>query len=503
MKRLAVLLVAVVLAVGLIGSCSEAPLESALGPSSGMIDSVAWKAQMADRPGLFLSETMTDCGTGGGVCTFDPTNYHCGGTKVECSFQGQDIITIPTTMTPKTLIVSGSGALLCNSTMGKVTAYAPGNIPIETIDMAPISPGDCGEDNITFGATATFSWEGGITHIVIEPPSPWTFPVQGGGTGIASAFYSVQMNDEAIPFIVTCTPATPVRADSVTCTATKANQNSDATVTNWKWTSTTPDGFSFYREADKTATTWTGQIVGNGYVEVEGTLNGAAFPVPAKSNNIVTQPRNWSAVSSPVVLATPIPSGLTQAPRGVDGELGLHRGRYEQIFASVGFVSDGGPNTDFTYFTASPIRIQDTVFINEAMDVGGTFYLHQETDPGKRGNLPKGGGKIWWCGRSSVLDLRTIIQAHEGTQWQSQPASHTAIFNRVTDSLVRSEVEAWGSSQSPPASFFESIRRRAFIQDSLMDHDIGAINNFRWDDSVRQQVILRTNPEYKCRFKFF
>jgi hypothetical protein len=135
------------------------------------------------------------------------------------------------------------------------------------------------------------------------------------------------------------------------------------------------------------------------------------------------------------------------------------------------------------------------------MNVGGTFYLHQATDPGKRGNLPKGGGTIWWCGRSSVLDLRSIILAHEGTQWQSQPASHIAIFNRVTDSLVRTEVEAWGSGQSPSASFFDSIRQRAKVADSLMDYDIGAINNYRWDDSVHQQVIL--SPNYKCRFNFF
>lgn len=485
--RVRTALFVVALSAGLSWSCSDQPVESTMGPSSGTIDSVAWRARMAHRPGLMLSEAMTTCGNGA-TCTFAPTNFHCGGQKVECSLQTAPITNTPTSMTPKTLVVSGSGALLCNNTMGKVIAYDALNEAIDSVNLVPIDPSDCGADNITFGGTGTMTWEPGIDHVVISTPSPLTFPVQGGGTGIMSAFYTVDLNDEAIPFTVSC-PATAVRADSITCTATAVT---GAAVTRWMWRSDT-GGWTYERATDATALTWTGQIVGSGRVEVSGTLNGHSFPLPATSNLIAVQPRNWGP--TPKVVNIISPNNLPSQPRDTAGALGATLNTLQDITPSpVGFVNDGGPNQGYFYWKSFPVRLIHDVSINASMDAQQPFYNLQYLDPGMK--IKVKGVTTQWCGRGSVFPLRTIIRQHEGTQ--SELDSHVGWTDTTVDHAMP-RVEEVGDPNGGPVNLLDSIRIHMHIVDSIYDLPGNTKNPFQIDGL--RQVLLPNN--YRCRFQYW
>lgn len=493
MKRLAGILSTVIILVGFAGSCTDQPLEPTAGSPIGMIDSVAWRAQMAHRQGLYLSETMTTCGDGA-ACTFAPTNYHCGPNKVECTFQWAPITVTPTSMTAKTFTISGLGALLCNDTMGQVIAYDTAGSVVDSVDLVPITPSDCGADNITYGGGGTVTSQSGIDHIVIKPPSPWTFPT-GGGTGIATAYYTVQLNDEAIPFTVSC-PATPIRASTITCTASKVDTASSAAVTGWRWVADT-GVLSVVRSTNVTSLTWTGTVVASGHVEVSADVGGHPFPLPAISNSMVVQPRNWSALSAFKTLDLVSPNTLPAQPVDSEGQLGV-TSSLPAVATNpnpLDSIADGGPNNTFRYYTAIPMIVHHHISINASMNSGQPFYNLQDLVAGKTQSGPHG-LKYRWCWQSRVPLLQEIIKAHEGTQ--SEAASHVGFYNRALDSLSRVEIERVANTTGEPTSLLQSIADRAGIVDSLYDYS--PQNVYKIDPAL--QVIFPQDTT-RCRFRYF
>lgn len=493
--RIQGLLLVIGLCTGLLGGCSEQSPE-ALGPSATTIDSVAWKQQHANRTvGLFLTETMTTCGEGA-TCSFFPVNYQCGAPKAECGTQQSPITVNFTSMTPKTVVVSGSGALLCNETMGTVTAYDSTGTEVDVVNLIPIDPSDCGQDNITFGGTGTLTYLGGIDSIVIDPMSPFTFPVQGGGTGVASAFYTVQLNEDAIPFQVSCT-ATLVRAQTVTCTATPTDSGNGGAITGWKFYG--PDNYVRTRSVDTTSTTWSGKLLMSGHVEVRATINGASFPLPIRSNDIAATPRDWSQVSSVIQFGQRIPSLLRDSVSTIERQLG--RGMTALPPAgepnpSLSVVEDEGPNHLVWYYTASPYILQDTIRINETMAVGSVWYNIQETSD-RFVNLGHG-QRPFMCGRSRVPQMKPIIEVHEGLSWPTQPNSHAAAYFRAADSVIRLRIEAVASEDPPIDSLALSTFSTAF-----------AVSN-RVADTLFNNILMGPAPDslvsvggVQCKFRYF
>jgi hypothetical protein len=486
------------LAVASMASCTDEPFDSAIGPGAETIDSTAWREQMSHRSGLFLSAAMVTCGEGA-TCTFDPVDYHCGGQKVECSLQIDPITVRTTSMVPKTVVVSGRGALLCNETMGTVTAYDALNDPVATVTLVPIDARDCGTDNITFGGTGTLTWEGGIDHIVIEPMSPLTFPT-GGGTGIASATYTVLLNDVAIPFQVTCT-ATVVRADTVTCTATRTTTDSTAAITGWKFLSAAGD-FEYARATNVPDTTWTGMVVSAGHVEVTATAADTTFPLAIRSNDIVITPRNWNAVPVNKRFGQKVPSLLTAVPWTIESLLGRGNTAMFQEGSpgpnpTIGFVGDEGPNNGLFYFTGPPFFVEDSVRINEAMaDSTQWWFLQQTSDR----FVNFGGGKRYFmCGRQRVVQMRPLVEAHEGVSWTTQPNSHAAQYFRAADSIIRVDGEKAVGLDIPIDTLIARTQRSAI-----------AISNFIVDHTSANNLVMGPPPDslvtvggVHCKFAFF
>jgi hypothetical protein len=470
------------------GACADQPLEPTVGSGVRMIDSTAWRQQMAQREGLFLSGAMTECGVG--ACSFSPADYHCGGVKVECSTQTADIdVTWIVTDGRKTVYVSGRGALLCNSTMGTVIAYDANDDPVAVEDLVPISPADCGTDNITFGGQATVSFDGGIDHIVIQAMSPFTFPV-GGGTGIASAFYTVTYNEDAVPFTLACTP-TVERASVVTCTATATGAGGTATITDWRFIDAA-DGWPTVRsDPGISDTTWSGQLVVPGRVEITASVSGVPFGQPMISNAIAITPRNWSTVAVPKNFGQIVPSQLPIHPTALFRQFGLSDHALPRATpVPAALIGDGGPNAEYIYYTAPPFAPTDSARISEALAVGSDFYNQQQlSDKKVQGKL--------MCGRDRVPQMVPIIEAHEGLNWTAQPNSHAAIYFRVTDSLIRKEGEALVGRTPSLEVLGQSIHSRALAISNAMDNDT-SLNNIKMTADSLVSV-----GGVKCKFKFY
>lgn len=170
-------------------SCSESPV----GPlrSTTGVDSVSLRAAMKGKARALFRDASGFVTCDQGSCDFTPTNYQCGGDKAECTTQELPVqASFPGLAS--LITVAGQGAIQCNSTLGVLHAFNMDSVEIATVPLTLIDPSDCGSDNVTFGAEATVSSDSGIAYISIDPPSPATFPVGGGLTGIMSAFYAVQ-----------------------------------------------------------------------------------------------------------------------------------------------------------------------------------------------------------------------------------------------------------------------------------------------------------------------
>lgn len=73
--------------------------------------------------------------------------------------------------------VSGSGAISCNHFVGALVGYDSAGTELARQDLALIDPEDCAEDGVTFGAQATLPSPQAYAKVVIEPMSPFQFPV--------------------------------------------------------------------------------------------------------------------------------------------------------------------------------------------------------------------------------------------------------------------------------------------------------------------------------------
>lgn len=496
MKRLAVLLVSLVVAAGLLGSCSEQPLEPAAGPNLAAVDSVQLLAARAAKSSPMLTDdVLTACGPG--LCTFTPTDYQCGGDKVECSTQTEAVeVAITTPGLPTTLRVFGDpgahGAVLCNGTMGTIHVFDELGAEVDVVPMVPTEPEDCGPDNLTYAAEATIQHAEGIGHIVIEPMSPFTFPLEGG-TGIASAFYRVQYAGVLPLFTVSCTP-TLVRGATGTCTVQPTTAGNSLTISRWRFLPTgTADVVQ--RSVGIANTTWGGQFVVGGTVEVVATVNGQEQTNTSAS--VAVTPRDWSAVTVPSVISELTPAPLPIQPTRIDSQLGL--GDHNTAFLgdpnTVGFVTDQGPNQDMSYFLAPPFKLDLVVMINRAaMSTGSAFYNLQVTSDRKGTGPDK---NKWWCGRPRMPQLLTLTEAHEGLGSTTGVNSHSGIWWRVADRLTRLRTEALAGVAPAVNQTLIDIDKEATDSSKLMDLD-PLRNNLVTDAFGNMKLLSPT-----CQFKFF
>jgi len=108
--------------------------------------------------------------------------------------------------------VSGSGAISCNHFVGALVGYDSAGTEIARQDLTLINPADCGADGVTFGAAAILPAGKQFRKVVIEPMSPFQFPVfnlTGNSTANYSLFFDQAADSTKIAF--TSTPRANMR----------------------------------------------------------------------------------------------------------------------------------------------------------------------------------------------------------------------------------------------------------------------------------------------------
>lgn len=218
------------------------------------------------------------------------------------------------------------------------------------------------------------------------------------------------------------------RGRSISCTTSTTG---DVTTTGWRF-----NGVD--RTEDPTASTWGGDMVISGTIEVLA-RNGST-PLSATAEVEVTD-RTWP--TAPLVSVREIPNGTDRRLRVASRidfahDLGVanwfRRARYEDNNPDpIGYVS-GGPNDGLHYFEDLSFPVHALYVINRAaMMRGSAFYNAQVADRSGGGTTI---GGINWCSRSVVSGpLPGLVEAHELRHIEVYTASFRAQLPPVLPSL--------------------------------------------------------------------
>jgi hypothetical protein len=138
-----------------------------------------------------------------------PTGYHCAetGTCRDLNWLTQrDPINVVFAKPVYGVVIGGGGAYFCPGTFGSITGSNAHGDVVEQSDFIVKDPADCGPDNVTGGVVDTLKFSGGISHVVIQPPSPWEFDEcsPNGCIGHASAGYEFYFFDKRPPTATSC-----------------------------------------------------------------------------------------------------------------------------------------------------------------------------------------------------------------------------------------------------------------------------------------------------------
>ena len=214
---------------------------------------------------------------------------------------------------------------------------------------------------------------------------------------------------------LTCTPASVIRGEPTSCTASPMPTGATLEVQEWSFLGA--GGLTVNEESNESV--WSGPLVVSGTVTVRALVDGTEMT----SDAIVSVgARNWSAVrpSFDVVDASP---GLRAEPRPT--EIGQFGAVQFEVTAdgAVAAVTEvpSGPNAGLHYLTAIPYGVRARVFVNTvALRVGSAFWF---TQPRRRRTNAAGEDL---CSRADVVPFIGVVRIHEGMTFAS--GSHTRFY---------------------------------------------------------------------------
>jgi hypothetical protein len=403
----------------------------------------------------------------GSACGGQPCRYYQGEllvslTPVDASLAltaSAETITTPTSVTFPTVVIPDTAGGLTVPRIAQGWRWLP-----------DVSPGQTTPCNVpgTLVCTQTV-YESGIMYA----------DVLVNGT-LKTAAARVRLVPPGASIDVVCTPGAPVRGAEISCEAS-ASGGGALTITDWRFISAS--GEMVVREQQVGMTTWSGQLVADGVVEVTGTVDGQAA---SGSAAVSVTPRDWTNKAVPSEHSAPGQGPLDPHPTRMEGqlgksELGLQR-RQGVENPHVELVGDGGPNDGFFYLTDVPFYTQTLAYVNyDALQSGSDFFNLQYAQDTTIGG-------VRWCGQPFVTGVVPLIEAHEGVTPASQPNSHIGIFARHVQDVTGPQVEpivGFGFDLEPPRA---GIYAEAFADSWAMDYD------------ARNNLNPTTLP---CRFRYF
>jgi len=295
---------------------------------------------------------------------------------------------------------------------------------------------------------------------------------------LKTAAARVRVGPTAGEILLDCTESV-VRGGNISCQASAADSG-DLVVTGWRFVGSDPRNL-VVRTQDTTLTTWEGQLVVDGTVQVTGTVNGepAAGVAP-----VSVTPRDWTNKPVNSDHLAPGQGPLPDHPRWFEGELGWST----QVLSNrtdggyLGTVTDGGPNDQFGYLTEVPYETTTRAYVNiTALDDSSDFWFLQEPQDTTIGNVS-------YCGRPFVTGVIPLIEAHEGTDPSTQPDSHIGIYLRYVLTEAGPRVEALAGAYFNWDLLGAVIHYEASAESWVMDYD--ARNNL-------------TSTTVPCEFRYF
>ena len=334
------------------------------------------------------------------------------------------------------ITVVGQGAIQCSGQYGDLIGYDSTGVEIGRTSLQLIDPADCSPswnpDNVTYGAQATLITEATMARAEITPMSPLEFTVNGNCCGRASATYSVDLGETPkLPIDLTCTGPFD-RGVSITCTATSPNSSQVLKATAWSFV--TAQGFRINRTFEQTQLTWSGALVTDGDVVVQGTIDGR--PAESQPRRVTAKARDWTTKMPQLVHSGLPTSTMNSRPTAFKDQMGRNK---EQTFATPTegnsiIISDWGPNHQLTYLSEMPLTVQTNpeVNLNALNDTSG-FYRIQEPRQRKIGT-------VTYCAQSYVPTIIEPIRKHEG--YNLELKSHARIFQDTAVARARISFEA-------------------------------------------------------------
>jgi hypothetical protein len=255
--------------------------------------------------------------------------------------------------------------------------------------------------------------------------------------------------------VLTCTPATVIRGETVSCTARTepATAPGELKITGWSF-----EGRA-RKDGDPTSTEWTGVIVADGRIEVRGTIGSATEQ--RDDQRLRVKPRVWpnySLTQMPDTLIVLLPGSSAYPQVGTKlGTFSLRLLDHESISSASDSISTG-PNAGFLFLRAQPNL--DGVGADITLHPGlyppppGATWAHPGYEQWYKDQNKKGSGT---CDASVIEKLRRGVERHEGVTLSTD--SHLGVANRAFRELrPQTDMEEWVVVDQPRSVAADKIQ---------------------------------------------
>jgi hypothetical protein len=319
--------------------------------------------------------------------------------------------------------IVGSGAISCSGDLGTLTGYDANGNTLGSASLSLISPADCGQDNVTFGAAATLVTSGVMATAVLTPMSLLTFPVFNL-VGHASQTYTLQLGRGPAPpaTVAADCRGSVTRGETVHCTTT-VTPTQPYVIT--KRTSA-GSGYLFtsserISQTDGAPYDWDGFAVLSSQVSITVaiTVNGAETALDPATTSFTVNARTgpeWTGFTIPetppgptFVTGAPLPENPFTTPGSLAFPPGA-TGRNIQVYTYHFGTVASGPNANLVY-TRAPMSLKSaTIYVHGWLLSTSAFYRAQAISSNTViGTRP--------CTRSDIDALRNAVITHENLHY--------------------------------------------------------------------------------------
>jgi hypothetical protein len=262
---------------------------------------------------------------------------------------------------------------------------------------------------------------------------------------------------------LSCLPASVVRGSTVTCTAGTEPAGAALRVTDWRFDPAAGTEVPAVTRTEDIKV-WAGEVAVSGTVTVSGVVG--TEPRTA-SQTIPVTPRDWSSQKVAVDVKDVSPGNLPDPPRR-DEDLGNVQ-PVHQFIVPMHFITDGGPNEGYWYFTEIPVKLQFNVTINtNALREGSAFWRAHPVSPNRNLVL---GRQV--CTRSQLLTVVLQgVRKHEGFS-RDDADSHVQTYTLELERQARTVFEPVVRSTADGRAFEQeltAIDREAQKQTNAVTH---------------------------------